>query len=182
MPTEEGVANAVYDKLGLGIPHHVQSFFARLHDHYARTSGASKITADDVNLVYRMSLLGPPGQNDLVHYENRLKDALDDAGYTLAMEILAEASVRGAFTPKARRSLERLYEDGIDDVAKRIADTVEILEHDGYIQPDTADDGGEGGFLFSSNLLKDWWRARFLNHYVPPERRCYGLDTEQADE
>ena len=182
MPTEEGVANAVYDKLGLGIPHHVQSFVARLHDHYARTSGASKITAADVDLVYRTDLLGPPGQNDLVHYENRLKDALDDADYTLAMEILAEASVRGAFTPKAMRSLERWYEDRIDDVAKRIADTVEILVHDGYIRLDTADDGGEGGFRFSSNLLKDWWGARFLNHHVPLERRRYGLGTEQADE
>ena len=33
LQTEGGVAEAVYDTLGLGIPHHVQSFFARLRDH-----------------------------------------------------------------------------------------------------------------------------------------------------
>ena len=30
---EDGVAGAVYDALGIGIPHHVQSFFARLREH-----------------------------------------------------------------------------------------------------------------------------------------------------
>lgn len=30
---EDGVANTVYNALGVGIPHHVQSFFARLRDH-----------------------------------------------------------------------------------------------------------------------------------------------------
>ena len=29
---DEGVSRAVYDALGIGIPHHVQSFFARLRD------------------------------------------------------------------------------------------------------------------------------------------------------
>lgn len=105
LPTEEGVARAVYDKLGLGIPHHVQSFFARLHDDHGRTGGTGPVTASDVERVYRTHLLGPPGQNDLAHYEDRLKDALDDRCYRLAMEILA-----------ARQSLEQLYAD-VENVA-----------------------------------------------------------------
>ena len=34
---EDAVPGAVYDKLGSGIPHHVQSFFARLRDHSIKT-------------------------------------------------------------------------------------------------------------------------------------------------
>ena len=36
--------------------------------------------------------------------------------------------------------------------------------------------------MWSSIDRVDWWGARFLNHYVPLERRRYGLGTEQADE
>ncbi len=180
LPTEEGVANEVWEKLGLGIPHHVQTFVARLHEYYKRAS-INKITADDVDLVYRTYLLGPPGQNDLVHYEARLRDALDDDGNTLATEILAEASVRGHFTLKAWRSLEKLYEYDIENVAKRIEETLEILAYDGYIERDT-DNEGKGRYLFASNLLKDWWRTRFLNHHVPLEKRHHGQSAEQADE
>ncbi len=44
---------------------------------------------------YRTGLLGPFGQNDLVHYETRLKDGLDDETFSIAMEILAEAATEG---------------------------------------------------------------------------------------
>ncbi len=171
LPTEQGVANAVYKKLGLGIPHHVQTFLARLYDHYARTD-KNKITVDDVNLVYRTDILRPPGQSYLVHYEIRLKDAMDDDGYTLAMEILAEASVQRYFTFKERQFLEKLYENSIEDIARRIEETLEILVHDGYLKRDT-DNEGKDRYLFLSNLLRDWWRTRFLNHYVPLETRHY---------
>lgn len=36
------------------------------------------VTVEDVEEVYRTELLGPSGQNDLVHYETRLKEALED--------------------------------------------------------------------------------------------------------
>ena len=165
LSTEEGVAHAVYDRLGLGIPYHVQFFLAQLHDHYVRAGSVGPITANDVDVVYRTHLLGPSGQSDLAHYEDRLQDALDRDCYTLAMEILAEASVEGSFTSHARRALEQIYGD-IDDVAKQVAYTVDTLVHDGYIQP-LAEDAGQGAYLFSSNLLKDWWRARFRDHHQP---------------
>lgn len=74
---EDGVAEAVYNALGIGIPHQVQSFFARLRD-FAVMQDRDKVTVKDVNDVYRDLLLGPSGQNDLVHYEKRLKDVLED--------------------------------------------------------------------------------------------------------
>ena len=54
------------DALGIGIPHHVQSFFARLRDH-ATIHDRPRISLEDVSLVYRSELLGPSGQIDLAH-------------------------------------------------------------------------------------------------------------------
>ena len=90
---EDGVANAVYDALGVGIPHHVQSFFARLRDH-AIMQGRDQVTVRDVEEVYLTGLLGPSGQNDLVHYETPSKEALEDESHTISMEILAEAAIQ----------------------------------------------------------------------------------------
>ena len=161
---EDGVANAVYDALGVGIPHHVQSFFARLRDH-AIMQGRDRVTVEDVEEVYRTGLLGPSGQNDLVHYETRLKEALEDESHTIAMEILAEAATQEVFTPDARRCLEGLYALVVDDAQGRIADTLEILMHDGYLEV-SAD-----GYRFPSRLLKDWWSARFRDHHIPLANR-----------
>ena len=57
LQVEDGVADAVYDALGLGIPHHVQSFFARIRD-LATISGTSAVTVADVGHVYETGLLG----------------------------------------------------------------------------------------------------------------------------
>ena len=161
---EDSVANAVYEALGVGIPHHVQSFFARLRD-FAIMQGRDRVTVEDVDDVYRTALLGPSGQNDLVHYETRLKEGLEDESYSIAMEILAEAATQEVFTPAARRCLERLYSKVTDDAAGRIADTLEVLVHDGYLEAD------DGSYRFPSKLLKDWWSARFRDHHIPLENR-----------
>ena len=161
---EAGVANAVYDAIGLGIPHHVQSFFARLWE-FTIMHDRDRVTVADVNTVYRTALLGPSGQNDLVHYQTRLKEGLEDDRYTIAMEILAEAAIQETFSPTARRCLEQCYAPVVDDVPSRIAEVLDVLMHDGYIEA-TAD-----GFRFPSRLLKDWWSARFRDHHIPLEQR-----------
>ena len=161
---EDGVAEAVYNALGIGIPHQVQSFFAHLRE-FAIMHDRDNVTVKDINDVYRDLLLGPSGQNDLVHYETRLKDVLDDQSYTIAMVILAEAAVNGVFAPVARRSLERMYSKLLDDAAGRIADVLEILVHDGYLETD------EEGHRFASRLLKDWWSARYSDHHISIQQR-----------
>ena len=166
LPVEDGVASAVYDALGVGIPHHVQSFFARLRD-FAKMQDLDRVTVDDVGEVYRTELLGPSGQNDLVHYETRLKEGLDDESYSIAMQILAEAAILNVFTPSARCSLEQLYAELVDDAPGRIADAIEVLVYDGYLE--SVDDGHR----FPSRLLKDWWSARFRNHHRPLENRPF---------
>ena len=161
---EDGVAESVYEALGIGIPHHVQSFFARLRD-FTTMQGRDRVTVVDVADVYRHALLGPSGQNDLVHYETRLKEGLEDESYSIAMEILAQAATRDVFTPGARRSLEWLYANVVGDAQERIADALDVLVHDGYVE------AGPDGHRFPSRLLKDWWSARFRDHHVPLERR-----------
>lgn len=162
---EEGVANAVYNALGVGIPHQVQSFFVRLRDH-ALMQGRERVTIEDVEKVYRTELLGPSGQNDLMHYETRLQEGLEEESYPIAMQILAEAATQDVFTPGARRCLEQLYSAVVDDAAERITDTLDVLVHDGYLEV-----GPDGGYRFPSYLLKDWWAARFRDHHTPLESR-----------
>ena len=168
LQVEDGVAGAVFDTLGIGIPHQVQSFFARLRE-FARIQGRDRVTVDDVAEVYRTELLGPAGRGDLMHYETRLADALDDGGRRIAMEILAEAAVQGVFTADARRALERLHTALFDDAPARVTEVLDLLEHDGYLGR------GPDGHGFSSSLLKDRWAARFRDHHTPLAERIVSL-------
>ena len=133
----------------------------------------ARITVEDVDNVYRNALLGPYGQNDLVHYETRLKEGLEDATYSIAMVILAETATRGVLTAGARRSLEKLYADVVTDAADRIVDALDVLVHDGYLA------SNHDGYRFPSRLLKDWWSARFRDHHVPLDAR---RDDEESGE
>ena len=160
LPIEDGVAGAVYDKLGIGIPHHVQSFFARLND-YAAMHGLDQVTVEHVAIVYQTELLDPSGQIDLDHYATRLKDALAANSYTIALRILAEAAVQDVFTLHARRALEREYGRIVPDSQERIAEVLDVLEYDGYLV------AGADGYCFHFRLLKGWWAVRFRDHYSP---------------
>ena len=161
---EDGVANAAYDALGIGIPYHVQLFFSRLKDFIIK-QGNDCVTVDDIGTVYT-ELLGRR-QNDLDHYQTRLEDGLDEDGYRVAMESLAEAATQGVFTARARRCLERAYEKVVDDAPGCVTEALDVLVHDGYVES-TAD-----GYRFPSRLLKDWWAARFQDHHVPLEKRPF---------
>lgn len=164
LAVEEGVAGAVHDALGIGIPHHVQSFFARLRD-YAVMRDRSKLTITDIEAVYRNELLGPSGQNDLTHYVTRLSEALEDPDHALAMEVLAEIATQGTFTRESRKHLAELYSTRADDVDAHIENVISLLEHDGYIASD------QHSYSIPSRLLKDWWSARFQGHYTPLRQR-----------
>lgn len=163
---DNGVADAVYDALGIAIPHHVQSFFVRLHQ-FTVMQGKDRVTVDDVGTVYRTEMLGPSGQNDLAHYQTRLEDGLDEDRYRVAMEILAEAATQDAFTADARRCLERAYAEVVDDVPGCVTEALDVLVHDGYVESST------DGYRFPSRLLKDWWAARFRDHHVPLQKRPF---------
>ena len=164
LPTGDGVAETVYKALGIGIPHHVQSYFAHLQD-FATMRNLDRVTVEDVDEVYRTELLGPAGQSDLRHYEARLRNALDEHSYRFTLEILAEAATQDVFTRRAQRYLEIWYSPVIPDAPRHIEEALDVLIHDGYLEAD------DEGLHFSFRLLKDWWRARFRDHHTPLEHR-----------
>ena len=166
---EDGVADAVHEALGLGIPHYVQSFFAQLQE-LATMKGRDHANREDVAEV-RRELLELSGDNDLAHYRTRLKEGLgDEESCTIAMEILAEAATEGTFTPEAGRCLARLYAGMGDNLPDRIAEALEILVHDGYLE------AAGNGHRFPFPLLRDWWAARHCDRHVPIRSRVSSED------
>ena len=165
----DGVANAVHEALGIGIPYYVQSFFARLQER-ATMKGRDHVTREDVSEV-RRELLAPSGDNDLVHYRTRLQEGLgNEESRTIAMEILAEAATEGMFTPEASQCLAQLYARTGDNLPGRITEVLEVLVHDGYLE-----DSGNG-HRFPFPLLRDWWSARYCDHHIPIRNRLPSED------
>ena len=167
LEADDAVFEAVYDTLGLGIPHFVQSFFARLQD-FAAMKDSARLTVADVEAVYNNELLGPAGNGDLQHYENRLRASLDEDTYRVAMEIQAEAATQGVFAAEARQGLQRTFSSVMPDVGKRIDDALDVLEHDGHLER------AENGYRLPFRLLEDWLRTRFRDHHVPLGKRGGG--------
>jgi len=160
---EQGVAGAVYDRLGIGVPQHIQCFFARLRQSPG-VRGTGKIGTEDVDRIYKTEMLGPVGQKDLLHYDTRLQDAVGDSlDHEIACRILGEAAIQGSFSPAARTALKRAYAGSLEQPNKRITTIIDILVHDGYLEPD-----GDA-YRFCSQWLKDWWYKRSGSHTVPLE-------------
>ena len=88
--------------------------------------------------------------------------------YQTALELLTEASVsNGVLSDKAidkyRKYLEvTAHTDGNPIV---LEDILYLLEHDGYLERQ------KDYYKFTSELIKDWWRARFGQHFVSFQQR-----------
>ena len=161
------VFGGIYDTLGVGIPHFIQSFFVRLQD-FAAMNSRTRLTREDVQTVYDNELLGAAGETDLPHYQNRLRKSLDERTYQVAMEIQAEAAMQRIFTPDARRALERIYSNVLPDARERVDEALDVLIHDGHLQRTG------GGHRLAFRLLDDWLRTRFRDHHVPLQQRVVG--------
>lgn len=161
---DEGVPERVYDRLGCGIPHHVQLFF----DHIYRDSkrrGDSRCSLQDVERVYQDRILSTRGHAELSHYEERLKLMVGDALLPLALDLLTEAAVTGSLTEPAARLICDDHLPEKHDRNASLRELLEIFEHDGYLQR-----AGEV-HTFISRLLADWWKARFSYGYRPVSKR-----------
>ena len=144
------------------IPHHVQMFFDKLHDHLRRGARVNA-SLDDAEWVYRHEMLSVRGQVDLQHYENRLATVLGATGYPIALELLTETAVRQRLNDE---TLERYHEyfaaqgatgeNGVPPVEA----VLRVLLHDGYLER------RDGSYRFVSGLLEDWWRGRHARNFV----------------
>ena len=164
LPMDAAVPCAVYEALGIGVPHFVQSFFIRLSD-FVTTNCKSRVTLQDVDAAYRTEVLGASGQGDLLHYETRLRQGLDEDCFTIATQVLAEAATQGVFSPTARRSLAQRHAKVQKDVQRHITETLAVLEHDGYLERTNE------GHRIPFRLLKDWLASRYRDHHIPLQHR-----------
>ena len=157
----ERVRQLMFRRLRCGIPHHVQQFFDKLHEHLRR-HGRSEASLDDVDTVYSQDMLGVRGQVYLEHYQSRLRMVLGDDGYQDALEMLTEAAVAdGRLTDDSIRRYETYRSVLSTESATRIRDVLHVLEHDGYLARH------DDGYRFVSGLVEDWWRARNARGFVP---------------
>ena len=129
-------------------------------------SGRTELTAEDVQAVYSNELLGPAGNGDLLHYENRLRASLEEDTYRLAMKIQAEAATQDIYTVAAHQSLLQDYETIMPDVRQRADEALDVLINDGHLER-----ASDGSYRLPFRLLRDWLHARFRDHHVPLGQR-----------
>jgi hypothetical protein len=154
----EGAPEAVIERLGVCIPHHVQVFWGHLHLD-ARRHNVFRVMTDDVERVFRADLLGSPAHAELSHYEERLALMLGEQLLDLAIDLLSEAAIAGPLTiPTARRL-------AADFKPQQLRDVLDVLLHDGYLQLD------DEAYTFPSAFLREWWKARHrATHRLLAER------------
>ena len=97
--------------------------------------------------------------------ENDVNDKVDNNSVMLVGctrdEISHRPRVSGADFFDREPELRILENRVVGDAHARIAEILDLLVHDGYLEA-----AGED-HEFPSRLLKDWWAARFRAHHVP---------------
>ena len=94
---DEEACQAMVQRLGCCIPHHVQMFFWLAYDDCVHRE-ASSISLADVERVYETKMLGIRGHSELSHYEERLRMVLGKDMAALAFNLLTVAAVKGQLT------------------------------------------------------------------------------------
>lgn len=154
----EGVAERMFERLGSGVPHHVQLFFDLvLQD--ARRRKAGEVLKADVERIFVERMLSSRGHAELSHLEERLKMVLGPRRLPLAIDLLTEAALAGVLSPEPALEIAMEAVRSGDIPGERPADLLRellgIFEHDGYLERRDAD------YVFVSRLVQDWWKARF---------------------
>jgi len=159
-----GAAEAVVGCLGCCIPHHVQMFFRYIHEHCVRRK-QKVFSANDVDKVYQIEMLGIHGHVELTTYEERLELILSKDQFPLALEMLTESAVIVCLTPEALEAFQQFYVFQGTPSVQVLREILHVLEHDGYFKRTSK------GYVFVSNLLREWWGKRHSAFYVPVLQR-----------
>ena len=143
------------------VPHHVQSFFDKAHDHLRRYD-KNTATIDDVRQVFEEEMIGIHANPALDHYLERLRLVLDREQYGLALELLSEAAVAdGRLKEATLRERRRRWLSTPNKNESDVEQVLHVLEHDGYLVRD------DKGYRFASGWLEAWWRTRHAQHFTP---------------
>ncbi|MBI2060419.1 MAG: ATP-binding protein [Nitrospirae bacterium] len=159
----QGVREAMLNRLGWLVPHHVQMYFGHVHDDCERR-GSKTATVRDVERVYTEQMLGTRGHAELADYEERLLRVLGSAHVPLAPDLLTEAAVNGVVDGAMAQALARRALPKGANPGEELGNVLRVLEHDGYLRFDEK----KNGHVFQSLLLRDWWERRFKQGHVPP--------------
>lgn len=151
---------AIVKRIGCCIPHHVQIFFDSIFE-YCERRKCFAFRAEEVDGIYDKEMLGVRCQKELTHYEERLKSVLGPELNTLAVEMLSEAAIKGVLSREALEAFRKLYSFERYSTIEAQQEIIAVLEHDGYFAQ------GNGGYVFISNLIRDWWRKRNFLFYTP---------------
>ena len=151
-------------RLGCNVPHHVQMFFTHVWDACKRANRMT-VTSEDAAKVYGNEMLGVRGHAELTHYEERLKMVLGSETLPLALDMVTEAAVTGCLGRAAIADLRNEYAFEGRKTAEVQEEILRVLEHDGYLE------GADDGYVFVSRLLRDWWRKRYGNLFIPVAQR-----------
>ncbi|MCP4155676.1 MAG: ATP-binding protein, partial [bacterium] len=116
---------------------------------------------EDVERVYKLRMLNVRGHAELSTYEERLEKVLSIGILPLALELLTEAAVTGKLTPDAAMIICRDFDLKEKKPEAALRDIINILEHDGYLVRK------KNGYVYDSNLVRDWWKARFGFYHRP---------------
>jgi uncharacterized protein len=157
---KDGAEAEMIRRLGYCIPHHVQGFFAHVHER-CRRRGRMEFYTDEVNDVYEAEMLGVRGHAELAHYEERLRLVLGPDLFPLALEMLTETAFSGQLTPAALQALRERYTTGSFPIQAAQTEIMLVFEHDGYLKATPQ------GYVFQSPLLQDWWKRRHGLIYTP---------------
>ena len=150
----------IVKRLGCCIPHHVQMFFFHIQS-WCKHNGSTEFEPGDVDEVYKDKMLSTRGHAELTHYEERLKLVLGEEIFPLAVEMLTETAISGSLNHEAICILQKDYNFEERTVKNAQKEILDVLEHDGYLEQN------QDRFVFSSNLLRDWWKQRHSLFYTP---------------
>ena len=153
--------------LGCCIPHHVQMFFAQVHD-WCQRGSRTDVPVEEIQGIYDQQMLGIRGHAELTHYEERLELVLDKEAFPLALDMLTEAAVSGVLCQDALLAFQKEYATTEGSTLEIQRQILGVLEHDGYLTR------GQHGYVFVSALLRDWWKRRYEELYVPISGRREG--------
>lgn len=147
------------------VPHHVQVFFDKVHEHLRR-SNERTATIGDVRRVFDEEMISIHANPALDHYLPRLRMVLGPEQYGLARDLLTEAAVaHGRLDDDALREYCRHWLAVPDRNESDFEQVLHVLEHDGYLA------SADNGYRFASGWLETWWRTRHARHFIPVRDR-----------
>jgi len=161
---QAGAIEKMLELLGCYIPHHVQMFFQYIMWDCRKRPGC-RCTVEDAERIYKSDMLSVRGHAELSTYEERLKMVLDGDMLDLTLALLTEAAVSRKLTTQTALILCRDFNLEGKRPEEALIEIFHILEHDGYLARK------KDVYVFISNLVRDWFKARFGSMYTPVSKR-----------